>query len=57
MSSFENDLASIFEKVKFLNETDTDNEINSDSSNKMKSDEEIIKIDESFGQGKIMLMH
>ena len=53
MSSFENDLASIFEKSKvFKNETDTDNEINSDSSNKIKSDEEIIKIDESFGQGK-----
>ena len=37
MSSFENDLASIFEKSKvFKNETDTDNEINSDSSNKIK---------------------
>jgi len=53
MSSFENDLASIFEKSKvFKNEKDTDNEIISDSSNKIKNDEEIIKIDESFGQGK-----
>ena len=53
MSSFENDLASIFEKSKvFKNETDTENETVSDSSNKIKSDEEIIKIDESFGQGK-----
>ena len=53
MSSFENDLASIFEKSKvFKNETDTEKETVSDSSNKIKSDEEIIKIDESFGQGK-----
>ena len=53
MSSFENDLASIFEKSKvFKNETDTEKETVSDSSNKIKNGEEIIKINESFGQGK-----
>lgn len=52
ISSFENDLASIFEKSKvFKNETYNDKETVSNSSNETKSDEEIKIINESFGQG------